>query len=205
LPSPLRIRADAARNRARILEAAAEVFAERGLEASTAEIARRAGVGEATLYRRFPTKDDLIVAIVQAQMDEVSEMAEAYLHDPDPWRGLARFMHDMVAAHVSDRGAMDAAKEECMTRPELDAHRRRLIDATGALVRRAQDAGVVREDLTGQDLAFLLTAASAVGGLPFPGLREDLWKRYLGVILDGMRPEGATKLRPASPSKRVFG
>ena len=204
MPSPLRIRADAARNRARILEAAADLFAERGLDASSAEIARRAGVGEATLYRRFPTKDDLIVAVVQAQIDEMAEVAEAYLQDPDPWRGLERFMHDMVAARVSDRGAMDSAKETCITRPELDPHRRRLLEATGALVRRAQDAGVVREDLTGEDIAFLLTAASSVGGLPFP-VRDDLWKRYLGVILDGMRPEGATRLRPASPPRRLFG
>jgi len=205
LPSPLKIRADAARNRARILEAAAEVFAERGLEASTAEVARRAGVGEATLYRRFPSRDDLVLAIVQTQMDEVAAAAEECLRDPDPWRGLERFMHEMIARRVSDVGALDAVKAHCMASPELGAHRRRVLDATSALVRRGQEAGVVREDLTGTDLSFLLTAAASVGGLPFPGLREDVWKRYLGVILDGMRPEGATKLRPAAPSRRVFG
>ena len=198
------LRADAARNRRLILEAAAAVFAERGLDASTAEIARRAGVGEATLYRRFPTKDDLIVAIVQSHMDEFIEVGTACLSEPDPWRGIERFFYEMVERRVSDRGASDAIKDHCTAKPELAWHRRRVMELAQRILRRAQDAGVVRDDLSGQDLGMLMIAASSVGGLPFPGLREDLWKRYLGVILDGIRPEGATKLRPGPPPRRVF-
>lgn len=198
------LRADAARNRRRILDAAAEVFAERGLDASTAEIARRAGVGEATLYRRFPTKDDLTIAIVQEQMDEVIAIAAECLEDSDPWRGLERFMTVVVERQVSNRGTLDAVKAHCAARPELDPHRTQAMEMTNRLVRRAQEAGVVRGDITGQDLGLLTTAAASTSGLPFPGLREDLWKRYLGVILDGMRPEGATRLRPPSPPRRVF-
>ncbi len=198
------LRADAARNRRLILEAAAAVFAERGLEASTAEIARRAGVGEATLFRRFPSKDDLIVAIVQNQMDEVVAVAAECLQEPDPWRGLERFFHEMVERNSHDRGASDAVKDHCATSPELAWHRRQAIEAMSRLVKRAQDAGVVRADLTGQDLGTLLHAAASTSGMPFPGLREDLWKRYAGVILDGMRPEGATKLRPGAPARRAF-
>ena len=73
-----------------------------------------------------------------------------------------------------------------------------------SLVRRAQDAGAVRDDVAGQDLGLLINAAAAAADVPFPGLREDLWKRYLGIILDGLRPEGATRLRPGPPSKRLF-
>jgi AcrR family transcriptional regulator len=198
------LRADAARNRLRILAAASDVFAERGLDASTAEIARRAGVGEATLFRRFPTKDDLIVAILAEHMDGVIAVAEACLEEPDPWRSIERFFESMVEMQVGDRGALDAVKDSCMTSPALMGRRKRIMELMSRLLRRAQDAGVVRDDLTAPDLGLLTAAASSVGGLAFPGLRPDLWRRYLGVILDGMRPDGATRLRPGPPPRRVF-
>jgi hypothetical protein len=105
---------------------------------------------------------------------------------------------------VADQGATEAAKDACIVDPALADRRRRITEQLTALVRRAQRAGVVREDLTGQDLGLLVTAGAAVGGLPFPGLRDDLWKRYLGVILDGIRPDGATRLRPGPPARRLF-
>jgi AcrR family transcriptional regulator len=199
------LRADAARNRRRILAAAAAVFAERELDASTAEIARRAGVGEATLFRRFPTKDDLIVAILAEQMDAVIATTEECLQEPDPWRALERFFLAMVELQVYDRGALDAVKEECTTSPALAGRRRRIMELMSKLLRRAQEeARVVRDDLTAPDLALLTSGGAAVAGVAFPGLREDLWRRYAGVILDGMRPEGATKLRPGPPPKKLF-
>jgi AcrR family transcriptional regulator len=198
------LRADAARNRARIVEAARAVFAERGLEASTADIAHRAGVGEATLFRRFPTKDDLITAIVQAQLDELIAVGTRCLEDPDPGRAVERFLVEMVQRRVADRGASEGAKDRCIAAPALEGHRRRVLDVMNQLVRRAQQAGALREDLSGQDLGLLVTAAGAVGSLPFPGLRDDLWKRYLGIILDGLRPAGATRLHPGPPPRRLF-
>jgi AcrR family transcriptional regulator len=204
LQSPPSLRADAARNRARILLAANEVFAQRGLEASTAEIAHRAGVGEATLFRRFPTKDDLIVAILLEQTEQVLAIARDCLAEPDPWRGLERFFGTVVERMIEDRGWMESAKSRCLARPELVAPRRRLLDAVGELVGRAQEAGAVRPDVTGPDIAFLVTAAAAVGDVAFAGLRHDLWKRYAGVILDGLRPAAATPLRPDAPPQRLF-
>src|SRR3954471_12325462 len=100
------LRADAQRNRERIIAAAVEVFAERGLEASTADIARRAGVGEATLFRRFPSKDDLIIAILAEHMDEVIATAEGCVAEPDPWRAIERLFEAMVEQQVHDRGAL---------------------------------------------------------------------------------------------------
>jgi AcrR family transcriptional regulator len=198
------LRADAARNRVRILAAAATVFAERGLDASTAEIARRAGVGEATLFRRFPSKDDLIVAILAEHMDGVIATAERCLEEPDPWVAVESFFHAMVEEQVGDQGVLEAIKDECMTSPALAPRRKRVMELISRLLRRAQEAGVVRDDLTAPDIGMLTAAAGSVAGIAFPGLRPDLWKRYLGVILDGIRPEGATKLRPPPPPRRVF-
>lgn len=198
------LRADAARNRELIVAAARDVFAESGLEASTAEIARRAGVGEATLYRRFPSKDDLVLAIVQTQMAEVIEVAEECLERHGPWEGVERFLHAMVERSVSDQGVHESAKDRCITHPALAEPRARVLELITKLVRRAQDAGVVRDDLAGQDVFLLVTAAGGVANLPFGGLRDDLWRRYLGIILDGIRPDGATRLRPAAPARRLF-
>lgn len=200
----LALRADAARNRALIVAAAAEVFAERGLDASTAEIAERAGVGEATVYRRFPTKDDLIAAIIATQMEETLEVAAECLLEPDPWRGIERFLFEIAERANADQGLSDSAKERCVASAELTPLRKRLLDICGELVRRGQRAGVVRKDVTGQDLIFLIAASGSLGKLPFPELREDLWKRYLGLLLDGLRPAGATKLRPGAPPRRLI-
>jgi hypothetical protein len=82
--------------------------------------------------------------------------------------------------------------------------RRDLIGAMSALVKRAKAAGAVRDDLTGQDLGILAHSVATTAGLPFPGVRQDIWKRYLGVMLDGLRPDGATKLRPGPPPRRAF-
>jgi AcrR family transcriptional regulator len=180
------------------------VFAERGLDASTAEIARRAGVGEATLFRRFPTKTDLVIAIVAEQMDGVIALTEECLDEPDPWAALERFLYAIVEQQASDRGAFDALQQELMASAVLAGRRRRITELMTRLVRRAQDAGVVRDDITAPDLGMLAHAAGAVAGVAFPGLRDDLWRRYLGVILDGMRPEGATKLRPGPPPRKLF-
>lgn len=196
---PSALRADAARNRERIVAAAAEVFAARGLDAATAEIAQRAGVGEATLFRRFPCKDDLIDAIVEARMEEVAELADAAADDPDPGAALERFMHDVIRSFARDRGFFEAAGDRCFTDPRLAELRARSTEAMRRLLKRAQDAGAVRRDLSASDLTFLLGGAAHAMSVPLPGLREDLWKRYLRIILDGMKPEGASKLRPGAP------
>lgn len=198
------LRADAARNRELILEAAIELFAERGYEASTAEIAARAGVGEATLFRRFPTKDDLIQAIVSMMLEEAATVAASCLEEEDAWRGVERFLYEMAERAAQDHGISDANKEQCMASQALAGERRRVLDLTAQLVKRAQKAGVVRDDVAGQDLMFLMGAVASIGEVPFPGLREDLWKRYLGIVLDGLRPEGASKLRPAAPPRRLI-
>jgi AcrR family transcriptional regulator len=198
------LRADAARNRERIVAAAVEVFAERGLEASTAEIAQRAGVGEATLFRRFPTKDDLVTAIVAVMLEDAAAVATSCLEEEDPWRGVERFLYEMAERASEDHVISDSTKEQCMASPALAGPRGHVLDLTAQLVRRAQAAGVVRGDIAGQDLMFLMGAVASVSEAPFAGLRPDLWKRYLGIVLDGLRPDGASKLRPGPPPRRLI-
>lgn len=196
---PSVLRADAARNRERIIAAAAAVFAERGLDAATAEIAHRAGVGEATLFRRFPTKDDLIDAIIETRMEEVVGLADAAASDPDPAVALEHFMQDLVKQFSRDKGFFEAAGERCMNDPHFQSLRERAEAAVGRLLKRAQDVGAVRTDLSASDISFLAGSAMYAIEVSKPGLRDDLWKRYLRVILDGMKPEGASKLRPGAP------
>jgi AcrR family transcriptional regulator len=196
---PSALRADAARNRELIIAAAAAVFAERGLDAATAEIAHRAGVGEATLFRRFPTKDDLIDAIIETRMEELAALADAAAEAPDPAVALERFMADLVKQFSRDKGFFEAAGERCMNDPRFQPERMRGMEAVGRLLKRAQEAGAVRGDLSPSDISFLAGSAMYAMEVSKPGLREDLWKRYLRVILDGMKPEGASKLRPGAP------
>jgi AcrR family transcriptional regulator len=196
---PSALRADAARNRELIIAAAAVVFAERGLDAATADIAHRAGVGEATLFRRFPTKDDLIDAVIETRMEEVAALADAAAEDPDPAAALERFMQDLVKQFSRDKGFFEAAGERCMTDPRFQPLRERAHEAVGRVLKRAQDAGAVRTDLSPSDISFLAGSAMYAMEVSKPGLRDDLWKRYLRVILDGMKPEGASTLRPGAP------
>jgi AcrR family transcriptional regulator len=209
MPSPSApertLRADAARNRERIIEAATEVFAEQGLEASTAEIAARAGVGEATLFRRFESKDELIVAIIEARMAQgLHALAEALERD-DPGQALEDWLEWAVGDLAGDLGFFEAARDQCLVSPAVAEVRREILARLTELLGRAQSAGAVRSDIAPQDLSFLISAAaSATAKMPVPGMRADLWRRYLGIILDGLRPEGATKLRPAPPPRRLF-
>jgi AcrR family transcriptional regulator len=207
MPSPSApnrtLRADAARNRARIIEAATEVFAEHGLEASTADIAARAGVGEGTLFRRFESKDDLIDAIIETRMTELLRSVEAALEHDEPGKALEDWLALAVQHLVEDRGFFEAARDRCMVVPQYARLRAEILVRVGELLRRAQKEGAVRTDVAPQDLLFLISAAASAAG-PMPGLRPDAWRRYLGIIVDGLRPEGATRLRPGPPARRLF-
>jgi AcrR family transcriptional regulator len=199
------LRADAARNRERIVAAAAEVFAESGLDASTAEIAQRAGVGDATLFRRFPTKLDLVDAVLEQKMQASIELMAEYASDPDPSRGIERLFNEMIVSKMqSDQGFLEAAGERCLTEPRFADLRAESFAVMAVILKRAQEAGAVREDIQPQDLTFLLMAAASSLRTPLPGLREDLWRRYTQVILDGLRPEGAHKLTPGAPPRKLI-
>jgi AcrR family transcriptional regulator len=192
------LRADAERNRKRLLDAAAEVFAERGLEASTAEIARRAGVGQGTVFRRFPTKDDLVAAIVVDRLGEIADAAAALLAQPPADGRVLAFMADLARIHVRDRGLIEAVNgTRALADPAVhDAHGA-LLDVVEQLVKADREAGVIREDLGAFDVMAL---SKAVASACEPGLTGASWKRYLAVVAAGLRP-AAEKLPGRAPTR----
>jgi len=192
------LRADAERNRKRLLDAAMEVFAEQGLEASTAEIARRAGVGHGTVFRRFPTKDDLVAAIVVDRMGEIAEAAAALLARPPAEGRVLAFMAELASMHVRDRGLIEAVNgTRALADPAVhDAHGA-LMDVVEELVKADRDAGLIRADLGAFDVMGL---AKAVASACEPGLPGASWKRYLAVVAPGLRP-AAEKLPGRAPTR----
>jgi AcrR family transcriptional regulator len=168
------LRADAERNRKLVLEAARAVFAEHGLDAGVAEVAERAGVGVATIFRRFPTKNDLLAALLLARVREIADLAQGAAT-------LREFMTEAVALHMSDRGFSESIGKELFERAELEHEREEARVLVGSLLRRAQRAGEVREDVTADDLAVVLLGIARAAP-------PDGWQRYLGFALDGLKP-----------------
>jgi AcrR family transcriptional regulator len=192
------LRSDARRNREKILAAASELFAQRGAEVCMGDIARMAGVGHATVFRRFPTKESLLLALLEQRVEALGAVAEEAMTHEDAFDGLRSAMAYMAESQARDRGFFEAVGTEFIGSDSLRAARDRALAAFAALLRRAQDTGQVRDDLEPQDVMFLISAAGHAGPcrIDLPGLSG----RYLGVILDGMRPEGATPLAPPAPS-----
>ncbi|AWB92271.1 TetR/AcrR family transcriptional regulator [Aeromicrobium chenweiae] len=196
--TPIRqLRADAARNRELLLAAAEDEFAERGLAASISDIARRAGVAKGTVFRHFATKEELVAAIVCEQLDALAEVARSQLSAPDPEVGLVEFLTVTAARqHERDLSFLQAVTQ---TDSAVTALRDELHALVEQLVGRARDAGVLRSDVTGTDVWVLMCAPiHAVGYVSDPA--PDLWRRYLALIFDGLRPDGAHPLPAAPPT-----
>lgn len=169
------LRADARRNQERVLDAAAEVFGEEGPDASIDEIARRAGVGHGTVFRRFPTKDDLVFAVVERHVAQMRALAEAALAGDDPGEAFFGFVRGIGELVMSTPG-LHACVVHCGEKPgaaELDELGRKI-------VARAQRAGAVRRDVKPADVQVLVR--SVLTSAP-----EGQWRRYLDVVLDGLR------------------
>jgi len=187
------LRADAARNRARILEAARDVFAEHGLGVGIDAVARRASVGVGTIYRRFPTKDDLLQAIVDDRSERLVTRLEEIARTHGPWEAFAAMAELLGAEMASDRGFFEALQEAPDHLALSACARDRAISAIDPILRRAQVAGVVREDVVALDVLYVCANAGRVAPCR-AALEPDLWRRYLALGLDGLRPEGAHAL-----------
>ncbi|MEO3787328.1 helix-turn-helix domain-containing protein [Actinocorallia sp. B10E7] len=187
-PSPARpLRADARRNRERVLAAAREAFGSEGISVPLDEIARRAGVGAGTVHRHFPTKEALLEAIVVGNMTELTEEARSRLEHPDPGAAFFGFFALMVECGAGNRaltGALTRAGTDVQSlveRPGQD-----LLAALAALLVRAQQAGAVRGDVTAQHVKALLIGVYA--GSDWLGGETDARRRLLAVVCDGLRP-----------------
>lgn len=178
------LRADARRNRARLLDVADQVFTERGVGASTEEVARAAGVGIGTVFRHFPTKEALLAAVLAARLERLAAGAEALAGDPDPGAALDQLVR-LVVGHARAKNAYADALGGDISGVKEEV-RGRLRDAVAALLERAQAAGAVRTELRPADLMALLVGASrAVENTADAAARE----RVLAVVLAGLRPE----------------
>ena len=196
-----RLRRDAQRNRDAIVAAARQVFCDQGLEAPLEEIARRAGVGIATLYRRFPSRVELLDAVLADNLQAHIAVAEQALATDDPWDGFAFYLEQSCRLQAEDRGLNDVMGMRFPRATAVEAAKTRLFELVGQVVDRAQQRGQLRADLTPEDLAFLNWANTRI----LPAVRAagapDAWRRHLGLLLDGFRADRAHPLPqpPLSP------
>ena len=195
-PDQPRLRRDAELNRRRLIAAAHEVFRERGLSATLDDVARHAGVGVGTAYRRFANKEELVDALYEDMVDRVEAITLDGLADPDPWRGLASSLERVCEVQAFDRGLREVMLGTGRAAQRQTQMRDRLKPAVDRLVDRAQRHGVLRTDLLPFDLPMIQIMVAAVTertGDP------RLWRRYLHLLLDGLRAEAATPLPDVVP------
>jgi AcrR family transcriptional regulator len=196
------LRADAARNAERILRAAREVYDELGPEAPIEAIARRAGVGERTLYRRFPTKAELIMAALdQCIAEDLTPTIEAVRRADDPLRGLAQLIDAAISLGAREHNLLTAARRAGSLTADISTA---LNEALSELAHRGQQAGVVRPDLVADDLPRLIAMLHSV--LWTMDSNSDGWRRYVALLLDAISTRErqplprAAALRFAPPS-----
>lgn len=190
------MRADARHNRDRIVTAGRELILERGADAPLDQIAARAGVGNATLYRHFPTREDLVRRVVLDDMHQVREEAAAALADePTAWSALRRFCAAVVRRRLV--ALLPVAGPHLVRDAEFDHARAELVATLGELLAAARAEDSLRPDVHAGDLVLTLAAVMR----PLPGLPaalvEAMQARHLGLVLDGLRADGATALHGA--------
>jgi AcrR family transcriptional regulator len=177
------LRADAQRNLDRILAAASDAYAEVGPDVTMDEIARRAGVGHGTVFRRFPTKDALRAAVIAVRLDELLAHTRELLERPDPGAALEEFVWMAAEAVRRDRALFEAI-EECAFE-EVAGAKQELHDVVDELIRRLQRSGALRRGIDSRDVGALVGAAIQASR---HAERDDAWRRYVQVVLDGLRP-----------------
>jgi AcrR family transcriptional regulator len=179
------LRADAERNRAKILEAAAQVFAEQGLDATLDEVAAAAGVGVGTVYRRFPDKDALIAALFDNAVDEIANLAHAAAKRPNSWEALVWFLEEALQRQCSNRGLRDMLVNSTYGADRMAQAKSRIKPAIGMLVERAQHDGFLRDDVVDADFPIMEMMISFLGNMTAT-VAPDFWRRYLTIMLDGL-------------------
>jgi len=194
------LRADAARNRKAIVDTARSVFAEQGLDVALDEIARRAGIGNATLYRRFPSRADLVAAVFAEQMADHVAAVEAALGDPDPWAGLGSYLTAIAAMQANDRGLADLVTMDLSAAPEIESLRAQAFAGLVTLLERAKAAGALRAEFNPEDVLVLLMANAGLVERTH-GSAGTASARLVHLFIDGMRAETATE-GPKPPTPR---
>jgi AcrR family transcriptional regulator len=182
------MRADARRNREKVLKAARVCLARDGLDAQVEEIARRAKVGVGTVYRHFPTKDDLVFALAGERFERLAENARAALEEDDPWDAFCGFLRSSAEIQIGDRALSEVMLDSKDVMHE-HAERVGILELVDQLMDRAKAAGALREDAEPEDVPMLMCA---LGGAAEMQMMSG--ERYLALAIDGFRAPGATPM-----------
>lgn len=191
-------RRDSVRNRQLLVDAAREVFAERGFEATLDDVARHAGLGTGTAYRHFPNKHALAAEVLRGATEQIVTDAHEALDVADPWAALVQFFERVAERQASDRGLYETLTGQGDRGAQAEIWPR-IVAAVRRLFDRAQKAGAVRPDAVAEDVAAvfaLLGPAYAMGRSVHP----EVWRRYLILLLDGLRAEGRRPLPEPAPT-----
>jgi AcrR family transcriptional regulator len=192
------LRADAQRNRARVIDAAREVFAEEGVDAGMEAIARRAGVGVGTVYRHFATKEALIEALIEVRFSEMRLSLDAALEEPDAWGAMTRLFEQAATLSSRDQifGQMNDPREIPSVAPIID----QMLEQWAKLIERAQQQGELRDDFDASDIPAIMCGLCNVA---MTARTDADWQRYLEIVVAGLRAdEGRAKARRAALTAR---
>jgi len=197
------LRRDAERNRQRILASAAEVFADRGLDVSLDDIAKHAGLGVGTVYRRFPTKEQLVEALFEDHVDTLAEMAESVSYAENSWDGLVTVLTEVCALQAGNQGLREVLMSSTYGQGCAARTRARVMPAIEKGLRRAQDDGYLRPDIQPVDLLLIEFMISGVAA--YTKQHPDAWRRYLQIVVDGLRarPDIAPSTTPPLTSDEL--
>ena len=190
------MRADARRNRELVMEAARALMATQGLDAQMDDIARAAGVGVGTVYRHFPTKDELILALAEHRFRRLVEFATEALGEDEPGPAFERFLYRGGELQATDQTLSEVMRD----RPhamQAGAQRVGLLELVRELMTRAQAAGAIRSDAVAEDIPMLMCGlGTSTPGCDGPFVSPTSWRRFLAVMIDGLRAGGTAEMPP---------
>jgi AcrR family transcriptional regulator len=196
------LRADAERNRERIVTAAARLFAEQGLSVPLEDVARSAGVGVATLYRRFPTRTDLAIAAFERNMTSYIDAVEKAFSNPRPWDGFRELVFDLCALQASDPGLRALLTTAFPASSVIEQRAAETVDKVGGVIARAQQDGSLRSDIGVGDVVVMLLANAGV----LEATREhapEAWRRFAALMIDAFRAGTHGPLPPPTPADEL--
>ncbi|MFI2231706.1 TetR/AcrR family transcriptional regulator [Nocardia testacea] len=189
-PRTRRLRVDAARNQQRIVEAAHQLFADRGLDITLDDVAERAGVGVGTVYRRFANKRELVAEVFAGHIREFAEATEEALAARDPWEGLVRLFEYACRRMATNRGLSEVVLDSVDGPARSGCTGEDLGPAVAAVMERARKAGVVQPGIEATDLFALIYMVDSLAEFARP-IDSDIWRRYVAIALNGIRAEGS--------------
>jgi AcrR family transcriptional regulator len=192
------LRSDARENRDRVLEAARELFARSGLAVTMRQIARHAEVGPATLYRRFPTKEALVLEAFLRELSACRDIVLDAARDPDPWNGFCRAIERVTVLNAQNQGFTEAFLSEFPGAIDFTAHRSELLRALSELADRAKRAGRLRTDFVLDDFILVLLAGRGIAAAA-TGDRTAAAKRFAALVIESLRASASNGSLPRAP------